>query len=163
MNVRSIEPQDHAACVAVVKTLTDWFTPDAQDRAVPADLKYQQGFLAESEGRVLGFVTLFVAEGRLNIGWLAVRRDCHRQGIGGKLLARAAHRAAELGLSELATYTLGDSVEYEPYETTRSFYFKHGFQIYQRNKTDNPECPEEYKIRKRIAEPAGAGDALQRA
>ena len=153
MLIRSIQPQDHAACVAVVKTLTGWFSPDAQDRAVPADLKYQQGFLAESDGRVVGFITLFVAEGRLNIGWLAVRRDYHRQGIGGKLLARAEQRAAELGLSELATYTLGDSVEYKPYEMTRAFYFKHGFQIYQRNKTDNSECPEEIKIKKRIAAP----------
>jgi len=155
MLIRSIQPEDHAGCVGVVRTLTGWFTPDAQDRAVPIDLEHQLGFLAESDGQILGFVTLFVAEGRLNIGWLAVHRDYHHKGIGAKLLARAERCTAELGLTELATYTLGDNVDYEPYEATRAFYFRHGFQVYQRNQTDNPECPEEIKLRKRIAEPTG--------
>jgi len=154
ISVRPIEERDHAACVAVVKTLTGWFTDDAQERAVPTDLRYQRGFLAESDGRVLGFITLFVAEGRLNIGWLAVHRDYHRQGIGGRLVARAEEAAAEMGLTELATCTLGDSVRYEPYEQTRAFYFKHGFRVYQRNKTDNPECPEEIRIKKTVAQPS---------
>jgi GNAT superfamily N-acetyltransferase len=144
--------------VAVVKTLTGWFTEDAQQRAVPADLKYQRGFLAELDRRVVGFITLFVAEGRLNIGWLAVHRDYHRRGIGGKLVARAEKLAVEMGLTEIATYTLGDSVDFEPYEQTRAFYFKLGFRVYQRNKTDNPECPEEIRIKKTVAQPSAAAD-----
>ena len=55
------------------------------------------------------------------------------------------------GIEEITTDTLGDSVDYAPYEGTRAFYFKHGFQIYQRAPTDNPVCPEEIKIRKRVA------------
>jgi len=158
MSVRRIEERDCAACVAVVKTLTGWFTEDAQQRAVPADLKYQRGFLAELDRRVVGFITLFVAEGRLNIGWLAVHRDYHRRGIGGKLVARAEKLAVEMGLTEIATYTLGDSVDFEPYEQTRAFYFKLGFRVYQRNKTDNPECPEEIRIKKTVAQPSAAAD-----
>ena len=163
ISVRSIEARDYAACAFVAKTLTGWFTEDAQIRAIPADLKFQRGFLAESDGQVVGFITLFVAEGRLNIGWLGVHRDYHRQGIGGKLLAYAEQAAADMGLTELATYTLGDSVDYEPYEATRAFYFKHGFQVYQRNKTDNPDCPEEIKIKKEIAQSSVPGDAEDRA
>ena len=30
--------------------------------------------------------------------------------------------AHDLGIDELATYTLGDSVDYQPYELTRRFY-----------------------------------------
>ena len=159
ISVRSIEARDHPACVAVVKTLTGWFSADAQVRAIPADLRYQLGFLAESDGRVVGFITLFVDEGRLNIGWIVVHKDYHRQGIGGKLIVCAEQAAADMGLTELATYTLGDSVDYEPYEATRAFYFKHGFQVYQRNKTDNPGCPEEIKIKKEITQPSVPGDA----
>jgi hypothetical protein len=54
-------------------------------------------------------------------------------------------------VTEIATYTLGDGVDYKPYEAAREFYFRRGFTVYQRSKTDNPGCPEEIKIRKRIA------------
>jgi GNAT superfamily N-acetyltransferase len=107
--------------------------------------------VAERQGKVVGFITLYVAEGRLNIGWLGVRRDLHRQGIGRLLLDKAEEVARSLGIRELATYTLGDGVHYEPYERTRQFYFANGFQVYQRSQTDNPGCPEEIKISKMIA------------
>ena len=58
--------------------------------------------------------------------------------------------ARQNGLDEVATYTLGDSVDYEPYEATRRFYFRCGFEITQRNRTDNPNCPEEIRIRKTV-------------
>ena len=93
ISIRPTEEIDHAACLAVARTLTEWFTEDAQERAVPVDMKHQRGFLAESSGRVVGFITLFVAEGRLNIGWRAVHRDHHRRGIGGRLVARAEELA----------------------------------------------------------------------
>ncbi|MBN1518025.1 hypothetical protein JXA32_15790 [Candidatus Sumerlaeota bacterium] len=63
---------------------------------------------------------------------------------------RPEQTARDMGLDELATYTLGDSVECAPYEPTREFYWKHGFRIYQRNQTDNPECLEEIKIAKKV-------------
>ena len=50
----------------------------------------------------------------------------------------------------IATVTLGESVDYPPYEATRAFYKKHGFAVYQRNQTDNPNCPEELKLKKVI-------------
>ena len=45
---------------------------------------------------------------------------------------------------------LGDSVEYQPYEETRRFYWKCGFSVYKRAQTDNPGCPEEIWISKPI-------------
>jgi len=56
-----------------------------------------------------------------------------------------------MGLAEIATYTLGDGVDHEPYEATRRFYCSRGFRVYQRGKTDNPGCPEEIKIKESIA------------
>ena len=71
---------------------------------------------------MVGFLTLYVAEGRLHIGWLGVARKFHKQGIGTRLLAAAEMKARDLGIDELATYTLGDSVDYEPHDRTRNFY-----------------------------------------
>jgi N-acetylglutamate synthase-like GNAT family acetyltransferase len=87
-----------------------------------------------------------------------VHREHHQQGVGSRLIERAERAAAEMGLTELATWTLGDAVDYEPYERTRGFYAKHGFIIYQRSWTDNPNCPEEIKLSKRIAQPSRPAD-----
>ncbi|KKM81950.1 hypothetical protein LCGC14_1324590 [marine sediment metagenome] len=158
IETRPIQQQDHPAILAVAEALPEWFDEDARGRAIPTDLRHQDGFVALSEGKIVGFITLFVAEGRLNIGWLGVRPVFRRKGIGSQLLVRAEELGRQHGLTEIATYTLGDGVAYEPYEATRRFYFSRGFTIYQRSTTDNPGCPEEIKIKKHIAQPGVAGD-----
>ncbi len=150
IETRLIEEKDHLGILKIAEELPDWFDEDARKRAIPADLRHQSGFVALSEGQIVGFITLFVFEGRLNMGWMGVKPAYHRSGIGSQLLACAEEFGRKHGLNEIATYTLGDSVDYEPYELTRNFYFKKGFKVYQRNKTDNPGCPEEIKIKKKI-------------
>ena len=157
--IRPILDADHSAILDLVADLPEWFDADARTRSIPIDLHHQQGLVAEEGDQIVGFITFFVAEGRLNIGWFGVRKDCQRKGIGGCLLDAAEETARDMSLCELATYTLGDSVDYEPYEQTRAFYFKHGFRIYQKSKTNNPSCPEEIKIAKRIAQHVSSGDS----
>lgn len=86
----------------------------------------------------------------MHIGWLAVDRPFQRQGIGSRLLDAAEAMARDLRIDELASYTLGESVAYQPYEVTRRFYWKHGFRVYKRSRTDNPGCPEEIWISKQV-------------
>lgn len=81
---------------------------------------------------------------------MGVHPDHQRQGIGGLLIKAAEDYCQSIGVEELATYTLGDSVDYPPYESTRAFYKKHGFTIYQRSQTDNLNCPEEIKLKKQV-------------
>ncbi len=150
IEMRPIQEQDHAGILALTEALSKWFDSDARSRAIPADLLHQQGFVALSEGDIVGFITLFFAEGRLNIGWLGVRPDRQKNGIGTRLLACAEEFGRQHGLTDIATYTMGDGVDYEPYKRTRTFYFKHGFTIFQRSRTDNPSCPEEIKIKKKM-------------
>ena len=148
-----IQPLDEkhlSGILAVAEDLPEWFDETARTESIPVDIRYQEGFVAVSAQRVVGFVTLYVAEGRLHIGWLGVAREFHRQGIGTRLLAAAEMKARELKIDELATYTLGDSVDYEPYDLTRNFYSKRGFSVYKRSKTDNSGCPEEIWISKRV-------------
>lgn len=145
-----MEERHHSGILAVAQDLPEWFDESARENSIPIDIRYQEGFVAVSAQRVVGFVTLYVAEGRLHIGWLGVAREFHRQGIGTRLLAAAEMKARELKIDELTTYTLGDSVDYEPYNLTRNFYWKRGFSVYKRSKTDNSGCPEEIWISKRV-------------
>ncbi|MDW7760667.1 MAG: GNAT family N-acetyltransferase [Acidobacteriota bacterium] len=126
IETRLIKQRDHHAILAISESLASWFDVDARDRAIPVDLRHQKGFVALLNGVIVGFITLYVAEGRLNIGWMGVRPDTQRQGIGRRLLSCAEDFAREQGIKEVATYTLGAGVNYEPYEATRNFYFKNG-------------------------------------
>ena len=134
----------------IIGALPDWFDMDARTRAMPIDLLFQEVFVAADGGQIVGFITLYIAEGRVNIGWLGVHPDYQRKGIGGQLIKTAEDYCRQKGIDELAVYTLGDSVDYEPYESTRAFYLKHSFSIYQRSQTDNPGCPEEIKLKKYV-------------
>jgi GNAT superfamily N-acetyltransferase len=150
IEIRVLTKDDADAVLAIAQSLPDWFDEDAQRRAIPLDLRFQDGFIAVAGKDIVGFITLYVAEGRVNIGWMGVHPEYHRQGVGASLLRAAEGYSRERGISELATYTLGDGVDYEPYDHTRAFYFAEGFSIYQRSQTDNPSIPEEIKIKKQV-------------
>lgn len=148
--IKRLEPTHIGQVVYIADLLPEWFDYDARTRAIPIDLQFQEVFVAEEDGSAVGFISLFVAEGRVNIGWMGVHPEHHRQGVGGLLIQAAEDYCRLVGIGELATYTLGDSVDYPPYDSTRAFYLKHGFTIYQRSQTDNPGCPEEIKLKKRV-------------
>ena len=152
IQIRVMTHQDIEAAANLAQALPEWFDEDARCRAIPLDCRFQDGFVVVEEAKLLGFITLYIAEGRVNIGWMGVLPDRQSEGIGRRLIAAAEDYCRERGISELATYTLGDSVDYEPYEATRAFYFSEGFTIYQRSQTDNPGCPEEIKIKKNIVD-----------
>ena len=149
-HIEPLETKHHAGILAVVESLPEWFDETARTRSIPTDLRHQTGFVTVSDQKVVGFITLYVAEGRMHIGWLAVDRPFQRQGIGSRLLDAAEAMARKLRIDKLATYTLGEEVEYQPYEVTRRFYWKHGFRVYKRSRTDNPGCPEEIWISKQV-------------
>jgi GNAT superfamily N-acetyltransferase len=148
--VKELLPKYVKGAAAVAVSLPAWFDVDSRLRAIPIDLRHQDGFVALDSEQVIGFITLFVAEGRVNIGWMGVHPDYHHQGVGSALIGAAEDYCKQKGIEELATYTLGDSVEYEPYDSTRAFYDSLGFEIYQRSQTDNPSCPEEIKLKKAV-------------
>lgn len=56
--IRPLREADHAAVVAVVAELPEWFDERAKTISVPIDIKHQLGFVAERQGKVVGFMTL---------------------------------------------------------------------------------------------------------
>ena len=157
--IRELTSDDQAQVIQVAESLPEWFDEAARRQSIPIDVKHQEGFVAVHDGTIVGFVTMYVMDGRVNIGWLGVHKDFRGKGIGKALLDQVEKRASELGIGEIATYTLGDGVDYAPYEQTRKFYFKNGFEVYQRSQTDNPGCPEEIRIKKRVVQPIAPTDA----
>ena len=147
---RPLTPGDRADVLRIADALPEWFDEDARTRAIPADLLHQQGFVAVRDGRVVGFILLYAAEGRLNIGWMGVQPERRRAGVGAALLSAAEAQARTCGLDEIATWTLGPGVDYPPYASTRAFYLKQGFSVYQTSRTDNPGCPEEIRLKKSL-------------
>ena len=150
ITVREYADADRPAVIAVAENLPEWFDEHARTIAIPTDIRHQHVLVGADGNAVVAFISLYVSEGRLNIGWLGVLKSYHRQGIGRRLLNAAEEKARAMDIPEIAVYTLGDSVDYPPYDQTRAFYFKNGFRVYQRNKTDNPGCPEELKLKKRL-------------
>jgi GNAT superfamily N-acetyltransferase len=150
VQVRPAIPNDIPAIVSLAQSLDAWFDEHALTIAIPTDVKHQTTFIAIDRGELIGFISLYVAEGRLNIGWIGVRKDWHRRGAGTALVVRAEQSARDLGLDTLTVATLGDSVDFEPYERTRRFYFKNGFRVTRRLRTDNPSCPEMIELSKKV-------------
>ena len=151
MTIRPKTAADHSAIAGVADALVGWFN-EAGRRSIRIDLPQQGGFVAvDGVERIVGFLLFFVYEARGHIAWMGVLPELHRCGIGKALVERFAADMAAAGVAELEVYTLGDSVDYEPYERTRAFYRAMGFEVYKRELHDNPACPESIHLRKRLA------------
>lgn len=149
MVIREKTQADHESILSVVRDLHGvWFSTRGVEQ-IALDQTFQQGFVAEEDGRVVGFLLWFVYEGVGNIAWMGVLRGRHRAGIGRRLVGELETLMKSRGVTTLQVYTLGNSVNYEAYERTRAFYRAMGFTEFKREKhPDNPECPESLYLRK---------------
>jgi len=149
IKIEQIKKQHHTEIRRIMKSLDKWFDENALNSIV-IDLKYHKGYTAKDKDNIVGFITYFVYEGIGNIGWIGVKQDYQNNKIGRKLIERIENDLKKDGINILQVYTLSDSVEYEPYEKTRKFYYNNEFKEYRRVKTNNPSCPEELYLRKQF-------------
>ncbi|MDH5372474.1 MAG: GNAT family N-acetyltransferase [Acidimicrobiia bacterium] len=142
--------QPMPAVIALARALPQWFNEEGIQQ-IAADIERQPGAVAEAFDEVVGFVTWTVGEhGSGEIGWIAVDSSHQRRGIGKRLLSLAEDWLRDSDVVELFVETLGDSVDYEPYERTRSFYRAVGFHDFRKVKTDNPGMPESLTLHKTL-------------
>lgn len=143
---------DLVQILEIARALPSWFTQSGI-RSMQVDLRYQPGWVATLEDRIVGFISFFVNQGKAEIGWIGVLPDLHRGGIGRLLLEQLITLLRAEQIAELYVHTLGDSVEYEPYRKTRAFYRGMGFQDFKRiANPDNPECEEDLILLLKLGE-----------
>jgi ribosomal protein S18 acetylase RimI-like enzyme len=141
---------DFDSAMAVALSLPEWFN-EIGIKEIADALLQQTGAVAEVNGDVVGWVT-WRSHGNLGeIAWLAVSPNHHRHGFGPRLIEFAEDRLRHSGVTTVEVETLGESVDYEPYERTRAFYRAIGFRDFKRVMTDNPGMPESLTLRKSLS------------
>ncbi len=147
--IRKAKADEFDDVLNIASSLKEWFTK-AGVRHIEQDLEFQSVFLAEAASGIVGFLSYFLYDGVGHIGWMGVLKDYHRNGIGEMLIKQFEMEMMNCSIATLQVYTLGDGVDYKPYEQTRYFYRKMGFKNYRVETTDNPECPESLTLRKKL-------------
>ena len=117
-----------ALAESILRALPDWFGIESAiiDYARAAD----EGptFVAESEGRPVGFLTLKpTSTDAVEVHVMAVLPHAHRRGVGVALVERAAAYARAEGFALLHVKTLAPSDPDPNYAATRAFYAAVGF------------------------------------
>lgn len=117
-----------AAAEAILRALPEWFGIESAlvDYARAADRL--PTFVARRDADTVGFLTVRpTSPSAVEVHVLAVRREEHRRGLGGLLVARAAAYARASGCSLLHVKTLAASDPDPNYAATRRFYEAVGF------------------------------------
>lgn len=149
VTIRPLRPEDGPEAVRVAESLPEWFSPDGIAE-ITRDTAHQAGAIAEAGGRVVGFITWVVDGPKGELAWIGVAPDRHGTGVGRRLIEMADQALREAGVEEVFVETLGESVEYEPYDRTRAFYRAVGFTDFESWATDNPGMPEVLRLRKAL-------------
>lgn len=132
IEVRSLEPDDAAACDAIVAGLPYHFGHEQGRRDCAAAVRRDPGLVAVDGREVTGFLTyVYRFDEAAEITWMAVRADRRRRGIGHALIDRLADELAAAGRRTLLVLTVSPSDPGpEPddgYQSTRAFYRSTGF------------------------------------
>lgn len=149
LNIRAGTIEDHDTVIQIAKSLDDWFNEDGI-KYIKQDLEFEKLIIADVDSETIGFLSYFLYEGIGYLGWIGVYEQHHGTEVGEMLFFEFERIMKEHEINILQVKTLGKSVEYPPYDRSRSFYKKVGFKKHRSEFTDNPECPEELILRKRI-------------
>nr|WP_295905304.1 GNAT family N-acetyltransferase [uncultured Bdellovibrio sp.] len=129
--IRQMTSLDHDMILAISTALPQWFTQGGV-ASIKEDIHFQSGLVAVEQSKVVGFLTYFVNQGVATIAWMGVVPTRHRSGVGTQLLQELRRSLLKHDVSSILVSTLGDSVDYEPYQRTRLFYRKNGFTDFQK-------------------------------
>ncbi|MDI6858207.1 MAG: GNAT family N-acetyltransferase [Dehalococcoidia bacterium] len=125
--MRPLEPRDVAACERILRSLPEWFAFEEAVARYMRDLESLPGFVAVDGDEVIGFLALRHHNPLSSeVHVMAVRRECHRRGVGAALM-RTAEEALAGKVRLLHVKTLGPSHHDEGYKRTRAFYAAMGF------------------------------------
>lgn len=125
-SVRSWQPDDLDACLAIVRALPDYFTDDVPD-AVRRDFARHQAWTA-LDGEPVGFTVVDRrSRATAEILWAAVHPAHRGAGVGTLLVDRVLDALDADGVVLVEVKTLDRSACYAPYEATQAFWEGRGF------------------------------------
>ena len=149
IHIRNGNPSDLQDIMSISKSLDDWFNEDGI-KYIEQDFAFEKTIIAEIDSKPIGFLSFFTYEGIGYLGWMGVYETYHGSSAAKLLFDEFENIMKQNGISTLQVKTLGDSVSYAPYDRTKSFYKKMGFTKHRSELTENPGCPEELILRKKI-------------
>ena len=149
IKIRSGNASDLGHIMNISRSLGDWFNEDGI-KYIEQDFTFEKTIIAEVDSKPIGFLSYFTYEGIGYLGWMGVYENYHGSGAGKSLFDEFEKIMKAKEINTLQVKTLGESVTYPPYDRTRSFYRKVGFTKHRSEFTENPGCPEELILRKKI-------------
>ena len=136
--IRRFKVSDINSIKRIIKNLhPEWFTEEALEN-IPRDIQFARCFVAEKEGKIVGFVSVHSHDGKPMIGWLAVDNRLRGEGLGKLMLEKVEKELIKFGYKDLRVETVGECTPvYKPYEETLKFYESAGFEIEKRGRLRN--------------------------
>ncbi|MDP3728132.1 MAG: GNAT family N-acetyltransferase [bacterium] len=126
MKIRPATEKDKKEAMVIAKSLKEWFNKDGI-KNMALDFRMNHCIVAIEKEKVLGFLSYTTYSGKMLLLWMGVKRDLQRKGVGKYLLDWLVKESKKLKLYSIEVETLPEEDVYEPYERTRSFYYKNGF------------------------------------
>jgi N-acetylglutamate synthase-like GNAT family acetyltransferase len=127
MQIGKATKEDEKRALEIATTLKGWFTKEGLKNMI-IDFQMNHLVVAKEKDAVLGFLCYSSYCGKMLLIWMGVTQSTQRKGIGQKLLEWAEKEAERLELRSLEVETLPEEVDYAPYQQTRSFFYKNGFE-----------------------------------
>jgi len=126
MKIISASRDHFDSILQIARSLPDWFTEEAIEN-LETDLEYNSAIIAVEDDMAIGFLCYTTYSGKVLLLWMGVAPQNQRTGIGTKLLSWLIEEGRRLKLHNIEVETLPDEDDYEPYKSTRDFYYKNGF------------------------------------
>jgi len=126
MKILNLKEKDKQDIIAISKELKEWFNEKGR-KDLKIDLNVDPAIVIKEKNKVIGFLIYASENGIMKIIWLGVKRIYQNKGAGKMMVKWIEDKAKKLGLKAIEVETLTDKEDYEPYEKTRKFYYKHGF------------------------------------
>lgn len=128
LTVRSIKTEDIPACIKILRNLPQWFGIEESILEYGQNLRSLDGFVAEHEGSIVGFVGLKrYGQFSIEIDVVGVQPDLRRSGVGRTLLKYVETNAITPLTRLLHMKTLAPSDPDENYAQTRAFWEANGY------------------------------------
>ncbi len=127
MQIIKATKKDRAEAMKIATDLKDWFNKEGL-KNMKIDFELNNLVVAKEDGKVSGFLCYSSFSGKMLLMWMGVAKEAQRKGVGQELLKWLEDEGRKFGFHAIEVETLPDEDSYEPYQRTRAFYYKNGFE-----------------------------------